>query len=832
MMSSDITEKLLAALDKIDRPDQFCSQGSLPAILPGLNVKGLGSIALPLTAAQAEDLKGCSRQAPYGKGTQTLVDEKVRRVWEIDADKVTFANSEWTKVLDQATNSIQAELGIEELALTAHLYKLLVYEKGSFFLPHRDGEKLDRMVATLVIVLPSAHEGGELVIRHDGQEVVIPFGGQENQFHIQYAAFYADCEHEVRRVKSGFRLALTYNLTLARSKKTITAPTTAKHVDEIAKLLPRWYQSLVPKQDDVTSTSSSETSPSKLVVLLDHKYTKVGLSFDALKGIDRARAIILQQAAEKTGGDAFLALVTHWVAGSADPSCEVGYGYQSGRSRYGYNSYEDEDEDEECDDMDDDDDEPAESSHVMDEIMDQSLQAAEFVDARGNRLAFGEIPVAESEIVSADEITDRNPDKEDFEGYTGNAGMTLERWYHRAAVIIWPRHSRLNILCEAGGDTAVGGLQMMLTQANEAKTADRGPRLDECRQFAALIIKKSHQERSWKHWQARDEAPFLKVLLKLEDVDLVRQWTDDVLGNDVLVDPGNLVGDLCSKFGWSTYRKSLVDVFRKTSNNTLPQNVKILNDFALRNDQDEERKQLCTALGHELVAGLDRWDNSRPTSNYWEHLTVEVSKILPLLIQAFAIEDDPALLGLLLSQINKYPKRYDIDATQIPVFLGLQSWLKNSVKKAVPPLRQWLEQIQQVLQTRESNPPQAPKDYRRASAIDCKCPECKKMAQFLGDPGVETLTFPLVAERRSHLEEKIRSNELDIEHHTLTRGRPYSLVMKKTQKSYQRLLATYQQDCEHLKKIESLLAWQAELAKQDKGVIVHSPKRTRGSRNK
>jgi hypothetical protein len=54
---------------------------------------------------------------------------------------------------------------LEKQSLEAHLYKLLLYEPGSFFLAHRDGEKLDRMVATLVIALPSAYEGGELVVR-------------------------------------------------------------------------------------------------------------------------------------------------------------------------------------------------------------------------------------------------------------------------------------------------------------------------------------------------------------------------------------------------------------------------------------------------------------------------------------------------------------------------------------------------------------------------------------------------------------------------------------------------------------------------------------------
>ena len=83
------------------------------------------------------------------------------------------------------------ELGLEGQELQSHLYDLLVYEKGGFFLPHRDSQKRDRMVATLVIVLPSSYQGGELVVRHEGQEQTIDFAAQDNPFAIHYAAFYA-----------------------------------------------------------------------------------------------------------------------------------------------------------------------------------------------------------------------------------------------------------------------------------------------------------------------------------------------------------------------------------------------------------------------------------------------------------------------------------------------------------------------------------------------------------------------------------------------------------------------------------------------------------------
>jgi hypothetical protein len=43
--------------------------------------------------------------------------------------------------------------------------KLLVYEPGGFFLPHRDSEKHDRMVASMIVVLPNPFEGGVLIVR-------------------------------------------------------------------------------------------------------------------------------------------------------------------------------------------------------------------------------------------------------------------------------------------------------------------------------------------------------------------------------------------------------------------------------------------------------------------------------------------------------------------------------------------------------------------------------------------------------------------------------------------------------------------------------------------
>src|SRR5262249_37070187 len=154
---------------QIDRPGTFCASGRLPAVLPGLEVEGLGPVGLPLSPKTAKELIKRCHQAPYGKGDQALVDTKVRLGLPKVPDQCQLNNPDLDKATGGIVAKIQEEVGLESQKLESHVYDLVLYEKGSFFLPHRDGEKLDRMVATLVVVLPSSHEGGELIVRHDGQ---------------------------------------------------------------------------------------------------------------------------------------------------------------------------------------------------------------------------------------------------------------------------------------------------------------------------------------------------------------------------------------------------------------------------------------------------------------------------------------------------------------------------------------------------------------------------------------------------------------------------------------------------------------------------------------
>lgn len=101
--------------------------------------------------------------------------------------------------------------------------------EGSFFKAHKDTPRGDGMFGSLVLVFPTAHQGGALTLRHDGKEWSFNSGSElagRTQASVGYVAFYSDVEHEIGLVTSGNRVTLTYNLFFASDKPTdVIVPT-------------------------------------------------------------------------------------------------------------------------------------------------------------------------------------------------------------------------------------------------------------------------------------------------------------------------------------------------------------------------------------------------------------------------------------------------------------------------------------------------------------------------------------------------------------------------------------------------------------------------------
>ncbi|GAM24042.1 hypothetical protein SAMD00019534_072170 [Acytostelium subglobosum LB1] len=213
-------QPLQDALAKCDKGALFCVKGQSELAMPRIEVSDVGVLSFPVTQDQLKKMVERATRAPYGKGTETITDLNVRRVWQIQNADINISGEQFNVFFNAAIKHIKDTMGLAGETVTAELYKMLIYDKGGFFLPHRDSEKAANMFGTLVLSLPCSHRGGDLFIAHSGKQVVVSLEN-DTVSSIKWTAFFADCRHEVKPVTEGNRVCLVYNLMRSGGHKLI-----------------------------------------------------------------------------------------------------------------------------------------------------------------------------------------------------------------------------------------------------------------------------------------------------------------------------------------------------------------------------------------------------------------------------------------------------------------------------------------------------------------------------------------------------------------------------------------------------------------------------------
>ncbi|PIL31359.1 hypothetical protein GSI_06058 [Ganoderma sinense ZZ0214-1] len=395
---------------------------------PSLNVDDLGTIGLPLSLRDAAAIKHSSDQAPFGKADRTIIDKSVRDTWEIDAQQVQFENPAWQPFLDGTVRDVCQALGVnlDTSKPRCELYKLLLYETGSHFLPHIDTEKTDGMFATMVIVLPSRFTGGAVCVSHGDTSKV--YNHCENSLNeTTVLAWYTDVKHSVKQITSGYRLALSFNLIHTTSSLRPAAPECSVPAD-LQRILLSW-----------NDAEDHEGAPKKIVRLLDHKYSEATLGrsgSQALKGPDAHLLALLQDIAAPLGFQIGLANLhfTQRGHGSGEPPrSSRNKGWPA--SRWGYSRW-------------DDDPEPDDSNVQMTNVESEVVEVKNLVDLDGDSIRRS-LEYSPEEIIPdglIETITSGDYDEQEYEGYMGNYGGSLERYYRRTVLVLWPKWAHFDLV--------------------------------------------------------------------------------------------------------------------------------------------------------------------------------------------------------------------------------------------------------------------------------------------------------------------------------------------------------------------------------------------------
>lgn len=716
--------------------EQTAASGTAMLRLPGdalnLHVTDVGPVTLPVRAAQAKRLIAVARPAQFGHGEETLSDTSVRDTWELTPDQVTLKDANWEAHLNAALAQFRDDLGLPSGSrLRAELHSMLVYGKGQFFLPHQDSEKQDDMVATLVVSLPSVHSGGELIVDDGGIEHI--YRGSRDD--LVLVAFYADRRHEVKPVRSGYRVTLTFNLML-----TGPAPTSdAGPVAQAARHLSEHFTSRV------TSPYGGRDlgEPVRLAFLLDHEYTQAGLRSNRFKGADAGRVTVLRAAAERAGCETVFALAEIKETWDALPT--------GGPWDFGW--YDDEDNDR--------DDEPEDDgAYDLNELIDGDITLGWWISPDGSGAETINLHLDDHEVCAVTPSRSLTPYNSEYEGYMGNYGNTVDRWYRRAAVVMWPKEKSFAARAEAGSAWA------LRTLLNRIADGD----LEAARSDAASL------EPFWRHVEADALAPALEIAAGLRDPIAAAVVLAPFRLEMLTAEHAPFLAAVAQVYG-APWVRELIDSwdsarrFAGMERSIWVGDELLSASLALREcDAAPLAEHVGDRVWRWLSGRIDTSVRDDHTDRRRSNLT-ELGPPLARLLEAVSDEAGARITGALRAADD------NVVELLVPTLRAHQPPSRAAVVAVAQDCRDRLARLL-------DGPARAEGDWS-IEWTGCGCRECARLEAFLGSESERTHEWPLAKPGRQHVHRQIDDVGLPVQHTTRRQGRPYTLILEKTKALFQ-----------------------------------------------
>jgi 2OG-Fe(II) oxygenase superfamily len=755
-MSHASRDRLGVLLAEMTGPEVFSAALTAPTGDLCLQVRGVGPIKLPVSQAQARQLCLLGRPARYGQGERTVLDRGVRDTWEIPKSRVKIDKRRWNETLLPVLERLGRELGLPSgRTFRAELHSMLIYAPGQFFLEHQDSEKDDAMLASLVVSLPSTFKGGALEVRHGGQTAT--YRGSKKA--LSFVAFYSDCRHQVKPVASGYRVALTYNLLLHEEPARSAIDPDSEFVDDLTSCLEEHF--------------GCADNPDFLVYLLDHEYTPRGLSFSRLKGADAQRAPALRAAAERAGCEVALALTTVRETWSA---------YEENERDYrGWDGWDDEDESDSSDGERDGD-------YDLEELIESEVTLESWTGPRSGRLERVSLPVGDDTVCASTPSEDMQPYTSEYEGYMGNYGNTLDRWYRRGAVVLWPRSRAFAVRARASPPSALQELSA------RARTGD----LAGAREAAATLAP------FWEGAAARvDAGPlFAKALRAAELLDepalatmLLRPFRLELLTSSDAEALSALVRSYGERWGqelvtaWSAKQRFYHATGKSTKEWTasLPKLC-----IALRKTGETGAAAALLLLGESWGWAKDSieraLDLSSPSAR--EQTLSELARPIAAVLEGARVISAANLSNDAIAVLRRDGHLKDC-AIAVLRATPKQRWSAMGLDALAA-------DCSVALEAGLARPPRAGADWSIKLPNGCGCELCAELRVFLEDPIPTSLEWPLAKDRRAHIHRRIDASELPVDHQTRRTGRPYTLLLRKTDALFQRERRQRRQDERHL----------------------------------
>ena len=498
-----------------------------------------------------------------------------------------------------------------------------------------------------------------------------------------------------------------------------------------------------------------------------------------LKGKDFLRAQRLLQAAEVAAYEAQFVLLSYYESGTPNMN-DRAYNYWGSR-RYGYY-----------------DDDEVDVDAPMADVVDEAYEVKHWFTPDGKPKKMGQVDIAEREVIANVAFKTYKADQTQYEGYMGNYGPSLDRWYHRAALLLWPKHASGNIALQAGFVAAVEELELRINELLAAKGKQKTQQYQACCAYAFEILKRDEFYKG-STVDAQALAALMVLLPKLNNESLNKTFFSHVFnicysGSEAL----NLVNFL-NAVGWREHHSSFISLFGKKNPQPCFKPIELLTGCLkqvkqTRGAQQSGALKVIKAAAKKLLQHFSTWRDADEADNFIFSFVaygeVEDSRVIAQKIEVlrdfleYAHElFSPAERKLFVEKLVKANNAYPLHDVLIPVLMVFRQ-PPNKNKTLAPTVKHFVVTLLALLKKQTAKPVQVPKHWKMGASWACNCNDCQRLKPFLKDAKAQRLEVKLAKARRAHMHRIVEAHVPDLAHETRRSGSPYTLVFEKNRNSY------------------------------------------------
>lgn len=280
---------LLARVGRDAGEYSFGDSAPMLPSLPGMTIKNVGLVSLPLRKENVASLQSEAREIK-------------NKLWMLGPSQVEMRNPEWNKAIEKLSKLTAERLGFtEDIKLHPELVMVVLYGGGRLDV-QQAVDRSGRSVAALEVVLPSVYSGGALVVEEEGpgqpSRYLLGTDDGTAEFEPHFAVYATGAYRAVEEVTSGYRLGMVYALCLPPDMQGSGGKRPNDFLPmQLAEAMKKLSANEVAvKREGGTTTADTASDYSIFALMISNLPDRGYRGVDSLVGVDKDRSQLLSAA--------------------------------------------------------------------------------------------------------------------------------------------------------------------------------------------------------------------------------------------------------------------------------------------------------------------------------------------------------------------------------------------------------------------------------------------------------------------------------------------------------------------------------------------------------